>query len=96
MNYLIFNEFKQSINFYLLPKNPNDRFLVDMPVIIFEPIYNWINDKNKLKIFLLSGSSRFTFTGSYVSEHKIHFNRYNIESRELIIKFDMMARGFIK
>lgn len=93
MNYLIISGLKQNVNYYLLPKKQNDRLLINTPLIIYEPVSEWINNKTKLNVHFLFGSSRFTFMGAYVNERRIFKNRYDIESRDLTIKFDMMLYG---
>jgi hypothetical protein len=96
MDFLVINEHKQKINYYLLPKKSNDDLLINIPLIILEPIADWINKKFKSDVYLLLGISKYTLKDAYVNEHKIFINRYSLESREIKVKFNIMISGYIK
>ncbi|MCK9281690.1 MAG: hypothetical protein M0P71_13775 [Melioribacteraceae bacterium] len=95
MNYLIINNYKQIIYFYLLPKGQNDHLFINIPLIILEPISKWIEEKSIKNIYLSIGTSKYTFIESFADKHIIKINRYNLESRDIFIKFKMMSRGVI-
>ena len=96
LDFIIFGKFKQDIIYYLLPKKQDDCLLINTPVVILEPFLNWINDKSKINAhFLFGASHKYTYIGSYVHKHKIYTNRYNVESRELLIKFGIIVRGHV-
>jgi hypothetical protein len=96
MDFIVINENKQKINYYLLPKKLSSDLLINMPVIVLEPIANWINGKSKLNVYLLLGASKYTLRNAYVNEHKIYINRYNCESREIMVKFDFIINKYVK
>ena len=96
LDFIVFSKYKQDIIYYLLPKKQNDYLLINMPVLILEPVSKWIDSKMKMDLNCLFGTSKYSFVDAHVDDHKIYTNRYNIESREILVKFKLMMRGYSK
>jgi hypothetical protein len=95
-NKLIINDFEQDICFYLLPKQQSDYLFLEIPSVVIESVSDWILNKSLLTVYLIIGYSKYTFTGAFVDKCKIYKNRYNIEVRELFIRYNMMSNNYKK
>lgn len=90
---IIIDDIKQRLIYYLLPKNPGDELIIDLPEVIHKDIDLWIQN-GKSDLFLDTLNKKYTFRDAAVKKQVIGVNRYGVNSRTLTIEFCVMINGF--
>jgi len=90
------NGIRQNTNYFVLPKNNTEKFMIDFPYVIHETHYDWISNNFKTDLFLDTGLKKYTFYGCVPSSVITGKNRLGIDSRTVYISFEVMLFGIIR